>query len=281
MSTNTANTTAEDEKANPEEKTCRICLDGEDPEMGRLIRPCLCRGTISYVHVKCLQRWRNASTSQSAFYACPQCHYKYAFARTRALGIASNPIFVGMLSAFFFTCLVFGASFIATFYMGDVEDSRMGSLYFYHPYWVSPYDIARDLMKMAYRVLRDEDIIMDNTATGAGVPPRPQSPQGPSGPLAHFIRRFILGLPVVGVVSVVHLLYTMSLLGPMNLVTRWRGMRTRGNRRDSSRDIATLLIMIAIIGGAIRALWKVYRLTERFAKRVLLRAEDAILEVNV
>lgn len=32
-----------------EEKQCRICLDGVDaePELGRLIRPCLCRGSIS------------------------------------------------------------------------------------------------------------------------------------------------------------------------------------------------------------------------------------------
>lgn len=32
-----------------EEKQCRICLDGPDAEyeLGRLIRPCLCRGSIS------------------------------------------------------------------------------------------------------------------------------------------------------------------------------------------------------------------------------------------
>lgn len=30
-----------------ETKQCRICLDGEDPELGRLIRPCLCKGSIS------------------------------------------------------------------------------------------------------------------------------------------------------------------------------------------------------------------------------------------
>ncbi len=32
-----------------EEKQCRICLDGLDAvqELGRLIKPCLCRGSIS------------------------------------------------------------------------------------------------------------------------------------------------------------------------------------------------------------------------------------------
>ena len=30
---------------------CRICLDGEDPELGRLIRPCLCKGSVSVSRV--------------------------------------------------------------------------------------------------------------------------------------------------------------------------------------------------------------------------------------
>lgn len=29
------------------ERQCRICLDGEDPELGKLIRPCLCKGSVS------------------------------------------------------------------------------------------------------------------------------------------------------------------------------------------------------------------------------------------
>lgn len=33
-----------DEQQQPQ---CRICLDGPDPDLGRLIRPCLCSGTVS------------------------------------------------------------------------------------------------------------------------------------------------------------------------------------------------------------------------------------------
>jgi len=36
--------TDEQEQQQPQ---CRICLDGPDPELGRLIRPCLCSGTVS------------------------------------------------------------------------------------------------------------------------------------------------------------------------------------------------------------------------------------------
>lgn len=31
---------------NDEEKTCRICFEGEDPELGRLFTPCRCKGTV-------------------------------------------------------------------------------------------------------------------------------------------------------------------------------------------------------------------------------------------
>jgi len=30
-----------------EEKKCRICLDGPDATLGRLIRPCLCKGSMT------------------------------------------------------------------------------------------------------------------------------------------------------------------------------------------------------------------------------------------
>lgn len=41
-------------------KQCKICLGGEEEEaeLGRLISPCKCRGTIKYVHVECLNQWR-------------------------------------------------------------------------------------------------------------------------------------------------------------------------------------------------------------------------------
>lgn len=98
-----------------EQPQCRICFDGPDPTLGRLIRPCLCSGTVSvglvfylgvlhradrdrnfffykqHVHLACLQRWRNSSVNASAFFVCPQCHYRYRFARTRVVGLATNP----------------------------------------------------------------------------------------------------------------------------------------------------------------------------------------------
>lgn len=44
-----------------DDRTCRICFCG--PEEGRLISPCLCKGSMKYVHLLCLQHWRTASAN--------------------------------------------------------------------------------------------------------------------------------------------------------------------------------------------------------------------------
>lgn len=92
-------------------RTCRICLEvvqptfetgpeglagvvaptptvkyeSEDPESGRLIRPCKCKGSQSYVHEACLQGWRHADPSYGRrnYFECPTCKYTYHLERMR------------------------------------------------------------------------------------------------------------------------------------------------------------------------------------------------------
>ncbi|KFX99744.1 hypothetical protein V490_01676 [Pseudogymnoascus sp. VKM F-3557] len=92
-------------------RTCRICLEvvqptyetapeglagvvaptptvkyvSEDPESGRLIRPCKCKGSQSYVHEACLRGWRLADPSHGRrnYYECPTCKYAYSLERMR------------------------------------------------------------------------------------------------------------------------------------------------------------------------------------------------------
>ncbi|XP_075169077.1 uncharacterized protein LOC142241216 isoform X2 [Haematobia irritans] len=51
--------------------TCRICHNGENRT--RLVSPCLCKGTMKYVHIECLERWLNISGNTS----CEMCQYQY------------------------------------------------------------------------------------------------------------------------------------------------------------------------------------------------------------
>ncbi|KAI0375110.1 zf-C3HC4-domain-containing protein [Pilatotrama ljubarskyi] len=248
-------------------KQCRICLDGEDPELGRLIRPCLCKGSISYVHVKCLQRWRNTSASRSAFYACPQCGYHYHFARTRVVGIATNPVVIAALSTLFFTCIVLLSSFVTTWFMRDSDDD-----YFYWSSFYYPVDIFRSLVRMTISFF-DDGLLTDPLMSRRQGSQRLKEPRGPPGLLARFVRRFLLGLPVVGAGSVAHMLLSI----PMPF--HWLRLRTRRVGRQS-KDLMALIVLAVVIAGAARALYKVYQFTERMTKRLLLRAEDAILEVG-
>ncbi|KAH8280253.1 hypothetical protein KR018_000922, partial [Drosophila ironensis] len=50
---------------------CRICLNADNPE--QLVSPCLCRGSLTYVHVHCLERW--ISTSRCT--TCELCQFQY------------------------------------------------------------------------------------------------------------------------------------------------------------------------------------------------------------
>ncbi|KAI0053329.1 zf-C3HC4-domain-containing protein [Auriscalpium vulgare] len=270
-----------------DDKQCRICLDGDDLALGRLIRPCLCKGSISYVHVKCLQRWRNSSPNASAFFSCPQCHYSYRFSRTKVVGIATNPIIIGLVSSTLFTLLVFASSFLTTRFLSVFEEPSTyyaSDYYVFAPFWTNPIDVGRELVRAALRIIQDQsgglfdaDALLARTASAAaGDAP---APSGPPGLIRRFIQRFVLGLPIVGAGSLVHMLLSMPLLGPVHWIARFRGGRSRRNN-NSSRDIAAIVVVVLLLVGAARAVYKVYRLTESVSKRVLLRAEDAILEVN-
>lgn len=51
---------------------CRIC-HCESEEGNKLYSPCLCLGSLKYVHVRCLQKWIKSSEKLS----CELCHFEY------------------------------------------------------------------------------------------------------------------------------------------------------------------------------------------------------------
>ncbi|KAH9950429.1 zf-C3HC4-domain-containing protein [Amylocystis lapponica] len=256
-----------DNDSQPEEgKQCRICFEGEDIELGRLIRPCLCKGSMSHVHVKCLQRWRNTSPNRSAFYSCPQCGYKYHFVRTRVVGIATNPVVVAALSSLLFTILVLCSSVVTTRLLSDDPESG----YSYSLYY--PVEVFQNLVRATVRIFLDDSLLGESILRATEGSGTARAPGKPPGLLQRFLRRFLLGLPVVGAGSIAHLLLSVPL--PFH----WLRFRTRRGR--DSRDVVGLLVVAVVLAGAARALYHVYRLTERLTQRLLLRAEDAILEVG-
>lgn len=324
----------------PEEKQCRICLAGaeEEAELGRLISPCLCRGSIRYVHVNCLKQWRTLSQSRSAFWSCPQCGFRYALARTRALGLATSPVILSSASVVLFTIIVLLSSFLGTYFVPDADSlneplmtSRRDdsdSFFSFGSVVISPFDYytyswdtAKDVFKLAVRTFSDisnaedeyefwkrdddesdddqGDILHDTkyervrtsgkgfkstvkvakkTDSQKSTKRAPRAPPSKFGRLLRgFIYRFTTGLGVVGILSFLNLLFSFGLFAPLRL---FGGNWTRGQRRGAASDTASLVIVIFIIIGVVRAIWLVYKLTRHIAQLLLRRAETAILEVG-
>lgn len=57
-------------------KECRICFE-EESDNNKLISPCDCKGTSQYVHLKCLQKWRNMNIYSEANKKCMECRREY------------------------------------------------------------------------------------------------------------------------------------------------------------------------------------------------------------
>mmetsp|Transcript_12362 Transcript_12362/g.20066 ORF Transcript_12362/g.20066 Transcript_12362/m.20066 type:complete len:194 (+) Transcript_12362:479-1060(+) len=59
---------------------CRICADTESTKGNRLISPCECTGSISKVHVECLEKWilnRPGNRAAGDNLECEICHSRY------------------------------------------------------------------------------------------------------------------------------------------------------------------------------------------------------------
>ncbi|KAH8922511.1 hypothetical protein BT69DRAFT_1350839 [Atractiella rhizophila] len=98
-----------------DERQCKICLARENAELGQLISPCRCRGSIGLVHVTCLDAWRHASPTSQSFFECPQCHYRYRFTRRRIAGLAESKPTLLFLTVLLYLLLIFFSGHIAAY----------------------------------------------------------------------------------------------------------------------------------------------------------------------
>lgn len=158
---------------------------------------------------------------------------------------------VAILSGLVFTFIVMLASFISTYFMSSLQQPSIAGYQWSYFGFVSPFDVAKDLIAAAFRVLSEGDIFLDSEEEDAFPLPNFGQSDGthtPPGVVMRFIRRFLLGLPLVGAVSVVHLLMSFQALFPVQLLARYRGSRNRNN----NRDVAAFIVVALIVVGALR-----------------------------
>ena len=128
------------------------------------------------------------------------------------------------------------------------------SYFFYSYYYISPWDVGKDLIRAALRILKDqngfdfdEDALLTQSTTKVNVPPVVARP--PPGIFKRFIKRFMLGLPIVGASSLVQMLLSVPFLGPVHWLARYRGNRSR---RGDTRDVAAMVVIVLLLVGAAR-----------------------------
>jgi len=216
-------------------RTCRICLETvqptfdiptdplpsvlqptpkvtySSPDLGRLLNPCLCKGTQKYVHEKCLSEWRlRDPNSKRNFWQCPTCHYSYRLERmTWAACISSTTAQIVLTLAIFF---------VAIFVLGYVADPII-NLYL-DPYDTITSGLSRDRMQY-------DSYLGENT-----------------GWFEHFAK----GLASLGLLGFAKFLLTMSPWHWFNLRGGMGGgRRPAANGRDRLQQISWFAVVVGII----------------------------------
>lgn len=161
-------------------------------------------------------------------------------------------VVVAFVSTIFFTILVLFSSFLTTTFLNFLEKGSVDEhLYSYSPYYLNPIDVFRDLVASTLSILNDELGIIDETAVS---PTRASQlakvVSNPSGPTARFLKRFLIGLPLVGMGSLIQMILSLPFLGPVQWIARFRRSRSR---RDTGRDTTGIIILVLLLVGTARS----------------------------
>ena len=118
-------------------RTCRICFEAvvptvsmyppgvparfqkpvveyrSDEEYGRLLKPCLCRGSQRYIHEHCLRQQRTLGQRENSLWKCPTCAYEFNFQRLNTQRLLSSRMSVVGFTLCFLLIMIFLLGFIA------------------------------------------------------------------------------------------------------------------------------------------------------------------------
>ena len=201
------------------QSTPKVTYESADPESGRLIRPCKCKGSSRYVHEGCLQQWRHSDPSYGGrtYWKCPTCGFKYRLERMNwGRWISSTTTQLVLTLSIFF---------VAMFLMGFVADPII-NLY------VDPYGAL-----WSGKVLEPTTV---ETLT---------SPYEGSTWFEHFIK----GLASLGMLSFVKVLFALGPWQYWNL--RSSGLLGTSRVQNTGRDRVASISWFVLAVGVGTFLW--------------------------
>lgn len=204
----------------------------ENPEDGRLISPCRCKGSQKYVHEACLQAWRLAQPmAERNYWKCPTCGFEYRMQRLSWGRLVSNKLTRALL-----TLLVF---VLTLFVLGFVADPLMDL-------WVDPSGMIMDTFLELSDFDTDDDLLggfHDVLGGGGGGVGGVADIVGVSGWWEHFIKGFFS----LGIVGVVKTFFIVSPFTWFNLrgVGLGRGRRrAAGGGRGRYESMSWIFILV-------------------------------------
>ncbi|KAJ5610177.1 hypothetical protein N7510_006896 [Penicillium lagena] len=186
----------------------QVVYESSDPTLGRLLRPCKCRGSSRYVHEACLQSWRHADPGYGKrnYWQCPTCGFQYRLGRlTWARWISS---------AFTQLLLTLAILLLAVFLLGFVADPII--------------DLYLDRWDLDYA-----DLVVD-----------PSSSLDPDN--SSWFQHFVKGLASLGVLSILKVAWAAS-PWYWN-VRATAGVMTSTNRSTGRSRFASLGWLMIVIG---------------------------------
>ncbi|KAG0083293.1 hypothetical protein BGZ93_006315 [Podila epicladia] len=247
-----------------DERQCRICLGGVDEEdtLGRLISPCLCKGSMKYVHVECLNAWRARSPKQESHYKCDTCKYSFSFRRTSFARYLAHPLTVFVLTILVFIAAVFAAGFAMKLLLYLTMDEAQEFIY---PADLDEFD-EDELIRLK------EDFVIFKTPDSLRAVFRIDK------------SHMVFGSFFVSIIGFLQLLLSTIWMGGGGGVFRIGGFGLGGGRRRGERQreagIGGVLMVMILVFGLFKSVYTTYQFVNRMSRKVLAKAELMVLEVQ-
>lgn len=252
-------------------RTCRICLETEnpkfhsdvasalgisrtssrpvyesdDPELGRLLSPCKCKGSSKYVHEGCLDAWRLTDpTAARNFWQCPTCKFNYRLARLHwATKLSSKWAQIAL------TAVVF---IVSLFVLGFIADPILDL-------WIDPVGSIADMVS---NVVSDPDAV------------RPPPYQESATWLEHFYNGFI-SLGLIGVIK------SLIALGPWHWINfRIGGLFGFSRRGAMGRNRMNNNVVLFVLIGAFTFMMALWQFVKAMSARVLTQVSNKVMDVG-
>ena len=114
------------------EPICRICYatleEGLQAGLGRLVSPCLCVGSMRFVHTECLQQWRSMAANPRSFYTCDNCLFRYSFRRTSVAQVLRSVLVLHLITSLLLLLLLLLGALLIALVDRTFFDSTMAQL---------------------------------------------------------------------------------------------------------------------------------------------------------